>query len=249
MSLLSDSTIRELCVAGQYKPYRAILREVRSQHPLEFDPRMSVTEQAVAEQRYARALYAGQADRPMIYPFEPHLVREIERTADQKVKVPSYGTTSYGYDVSLSPDGFKLFTNVNAVEIDPLNFDTECLVDASLRVDPTSGLRYFLLPPHSYGLGVTREHFMMPRDVLAVCLGKSTYARAGVLINTTPIEPGFEGTVVLEISNLTGLPARVYVDGGIAQFLFFRGDRPCETSYGDRGGKYQHQSGVTLPIG
>lgn len=251
MSILSDTTIRTLCATPVVELHDYIERvKEAGLFPLsQFEGKNHpVAAQAAAIRSYALELYKAQP-MPMIHPFEPGLIRTIERDAQGPVKVPSFGTTSYGYDVSLSPEGFKLFTNVNAGEIDPLNFNPECLVDATLRVDPDTGLRYFLLPPLSYGLGVTREVFTMPQDVLAVCLGKSTYARAAILINTTPIEPGFNGTVVLEISNLSGLPARVYVDGGIAQFLFFRGDQPCETSYADRGGKYQNQRAIQLPIG
>lgn len=163
-------------------------------------------------------------------------------------RVISYGTTSFGYDVTLDEVGFKIFSGLNVTEIDPMEFDDNCLVNAVVRINPKNGLRYILLPPHSYGLGVTREYFFMPRDTVALCIGKSTYARAGVLINATPIEPGFEGNVVIEVANLTPLPARIYLNTGIAQFLFFRGEEECEVSYADRGGKYQGQTGVQLPL-
>lgn len=180
-------------------------------------------------------------DFGMIHPFVNEQVRSVSGN-----KVVSYGLSSYGYDIRLTED-VKIFTNVNATEIDPLNFDEQgCLVKAEVRTTP-DGARYVLIPPHSYMLGSTVEYFRIPRDVMVVCLGKSTYARAGAIVNTTPIEPGFAGNVVVEISNSTPLPMRIYLDQGIGQFLFFQGDEPCETSYNDRGGKYQFQTGVTPP--
>lgn len=160
-------------------------------------------------------------------------------------KIISSGTTSYGYDVSLAHE-FKLFTNMNSAIIDPKRPDPGCMVDAKVIHDPETGEDYVILPPNSYLLGRTVETFCIPRDVLVLCVGKSTYARSGIHVNVTPIEPGFEGTVVLEFSNGTPLPAKIYVNEGAAQFLFLRGDRPCEVSYADRAGKYMHQSGVTL---
>jgi dCTP deaminase len=189
---------------------------------------------------------------PMIAPFHPESIRRVEdretRGGELCVdprKVISLGLTSYGYDVSLSENDVRIFTNINATEIDPKALDEACLVPATIRIAP-NGAKYVSLPPHSYMLGSTNEYFRMPRDVLAICLGKSTYARAGILVNATPIEPGFEGEVVIEIANSTSLPARIYLNEGISQFLFFQGE-PCEVSYADRGGKYQGQTGVTLP--
>lgn len=162
----------------------------------------------------------------------------------ENTKIISKGLTSFGYDVSLAED-FKIFTNINSSIIDPLNFSEDTL-------HSTSAKDHVLLPPHSYLLGHTPEYFRMPRNVLALCVGKSTYARCGVIINVTPIEPGFEGHVVVEIANTTSLPVKIYVNQGIAQFIFFEGD-DCETSYADRnngeGGKYQKQTGVTLAKG
>ena len=177
---------------------------------------------------------------PMIEPFCPDLIR-----FEEDRRIISRGTTSYGYDVSLSDKEVKLFTNINSTEIDPKRLDERCLVDAQVRED-VDGAKYVVLPPNSYLLGHTVEYFRMPRDLVAVCLGKSTYARAGVLVNVTPIEPGFEGNVVIEVGNSTGLPVRIYLNEGISQFLFLQGD-PCEVSYADRGGKYMGQTGVTLP--
>lgn len=187
---------------------------------------------------------------PMITPFNPELIRVIEAHAVngqvfKERKIISRGLTSYGYDVTLA-ETCKIFTNINSAFIDPKRLDERCLVDAKVQTDE-DGARFVMLPPHSYMLGHTIEYFRMPRDVLAICLGKSTYARAGIFVNATPMEPGFEGTIVIEISNATSLPAKIYVDEGISQFLFFQGSEPCKVSYADRGGKYQGQTGVTLP--
>ena len=161
-------------------------------------------------------------------------------------KIISKGLTSFGYDVTLAEEA-AIFTNINGTVIDPLNFLEESLH----RVVAKDG--YFIMPPNSYMLGYTREYFRMPRNTLAIALGKSTYARAGAIINVTPIEPGFEGTVVIEIANATSLPIKIYANQGIAQFLFFESDENCEVSYADRnggeGGKYQGQRGLTLPKG
>ena len=176
---------------------------------------------------------------PMLTPF----VDTPTRVVDGR-KVLSYGVTSYGYDARLS-DQIKIFTNLNAGLIDPKNLDPKTLVDAEIHTD-TDGSRYALLPPNSYMLGVTVETFHMPRDVLSICLGKSTMARASAIVNVTPIEPGFIGQVVIEISSASSLPVKVYVNEGIAQFIFLRGN-PCTTTYADKKGKYQFQAGITLP--
>ena len=177
----------------------------------------------------------------MIAPYEKTCIRKL----DDGTKVISFGLSSFGYDVSLASEA-KIFTNQNAVEIDPKSLDTQTLVDATLRRCEHTGSRYFILPPNSYMLGYTNELLDIPRDVMVVCVGKSTYARAGAIINVTPIEPGFRGNVVIEIANATTLPMRIYADEGIAQFLFFKGEK-CKVSYADRGGKYQSQRGLTLP--
>lgn len=194
-------------------------------------------------------LCLGDVKHPMIHPFSPSLIREkvaadVQSTMEHKII--SRGLTSYGYDVQLA-DEFRVFTNLNGAVIDPKRLDSRCLADVKAETELTTGERFVLLPPNSYLLGHTVEYFHIPRDVMVVCVGKSTYARAGAIVNVTPIEPGFEGHVVIEISNATTLPLRIYAHEGIAQFLFFRGDRPCDTSYADRGGKYQGQTGVTLP--
>ncbi|MEE8259083.1 MAG: dCTP deaminase [Sphingomonadales bacterium] len=150
----------------------------------------------------------------------------------------SYGLSSYGYDARVS-DEFKIFTNVDSAVVDPKDFSPKSFVD---RTGPSC-----VIPPNSFALARTVEYFRIPRDVLVICLGKSTYARCGIIVNVTPLEPGWEGHVTLEFSNTTPLPARIYANEGAAQFLFLQGNEPCETSYADRGGKYMGQKGVTLP--
>ncbi len=175
----------------------------------------------------------------MITPFLPKLVREYEGK-----KIISAGLSSYGYDMRLADDGFRVFSSVYGSEIDPKNFDEDSLIEPELRT-ADDGARYYLLPGHHYGLGVTMETFKMPRNVTGIALGKSTYARAGLLVNTTPLEAGWTGRLVVEIANLANLPLRVYVEEGIGQILFFESDEDCATSYEDRGGKYQGQTGLT----
>lgn len=169
----------------------------------------------------------------MIEPFEAQQVR-----ASANGKVISYGTSSYGYDVRCSNE-FKIFTNVHSVTVDPKNFDEQSFVDITSDV--------CIIPPNSFALARTVEYFRIPRNVLTICLGKSTYARCGIIVNVTPLEPEWEGHVTLEFSNTTNLPAKIYANEGVAQMLFFESDEVCETSYRDRGGKYQGQVGVTLP--
>ncbi|MBX9705782.1 MAG: dCTP deaminase [Gammaproteobacteria bacterium] len=169
----------------------------------------------------------------MIEPFEPGQVRQVEGK-----KIVSYGTSSYGYDVRCARE-FKIFTNINSAIVDPKNFDENSFVDV---VDDVC-----IIPPNSFALARTVEYFRIPRDVLVVCLGKSTYARCGIIVNVTPLEPEWEGHVTLEFSNTTTLPAKIYANEGVAQMLFFQSDEVCDVSYGDRGGKYQGQTGVTLP--
>lgn len=168
---------------------------------------------------------------PMIKNFVKNQVRERNNR-----KIVSYGLSSYGYDVRLAED-FKIFSNVKSETIDPLEPSDSFLVDHHGK--------YCIIPPNSYILGHTIEEFEIPEDVLAICTGKSTYARLGAIVNVTPIEPGFKGTVVIEIANATTLPLKVYANMGIAQFMFFKGDMPCEVSYATRGGKYQGQTGLT----
>lgn len=152
--------------------------------------------------------------------------------------VISYGLSSYGYDARTA-DEFKIFTNIDNALVDPKDFSQQSFVDRKTDI--------CVIPPNSFVLSRTVEYFRIPRDVLVICLGKCTYARCGLIVNVTPLEPGWEGHVTLEISNTTPLPARVYANEGIAQFLFFKGSSICETSYADRSGKYMGQRGVTLP--
>lgn len=186
----------------------------------------------------------------MIAPYEARQVREICRDPYREMqnrthrRAISYGASSYGYDLRLAPEGLRVFSAHHATEIDPKRFDAASLIETPLRQDD-DGAAYFLLPPQTYALGVTVETFQMPRNVLGMCVGKSTYARCGLIVNTTPLEPGWRGRLVLEMKNSTSLPMRVYANEGIAQCVFFQGEEPA-TSYADRGGKYQGQEGLTL---
>ncbi|HEX9887752.1 MAG TPA: dCTP deaminase [Longimicrobiales bacterium] len=165
----------------------------------------------------------------MIEPFEPGQVRD---------GVISYGLSSYGYDIRVAPD-FKVFTNVHHVVVDPKNFDDRSFVDIHAPE--------CIIPPNSFALARTEEYFRIPRNVLVLCVGKSTYARCGIIVNVTPLEPTWEGHLTLEISNTTPLPAKIYGGEGIAQLLFLEGDEEPSIAYADRKGKYQSQTGVTLP--
>ena len=153
-------------------------------------------------------------------------------------RIISFGTSSYGYDIRCA-DEFKIFTNINSAVVDPKNFDANSFVDVKADV--------CIIPPNSFALARTVEYFRIPRNVLTLCLGKSTYARCGIIVNVTPLEPEWEGHVTLEFSNTTPLPAKIYANEGVAQVVFFESDDECETSYRERGGKYQGQTGVTLP--
>jgi len=156
----------------------------------------------------------------------------------QRSGVISYGLSSYGYDIRVA-DEFKIFTNVNSAVVDPKQFDKRSMVDFKGEI--------CVIPPNSFVLAKTVEYFRIPRQVLTICVGKSTYARCGIIVNVTPFEPEWEGFVTLEISNTTPLPARIYANEGIAQVLFFESDAPCEVSYADKKGKYQKQKGIALP--
>ena len=173
------------------------------------------------------------AAQGMIEPFEAGQVREVNGR-----RVVSYGTSSYGYDIRCA-DEFKIFTNINSTIVDPKAFDPNSFVDFKGSV--------CIIPPNSFALARTVEYFRVPRNVLVLCLGKSTFARCGIIVNVTPLEPEWEGHVTLEFSNTTPLPAKIYANEGCAQVIFIESDEVCETSYKDRGGKYQGQRGVTLP--
>ncbi len=169
------------------------------------------------------------ASRGMIEPFNENQVME---------GVISYGVSSYGYDMRIA-DEFKIFTNINNTIVDPKNFDPKSFVDFKGNV--------CIVPPNSFALGRSVEYFRIPRETLVICLGKSTYARCGIVVNVTPLEPEWEGHVTIEISNTTPLPAKIYANEGIAQLLFLGGAELCEISYADKAGKYQAQKGITLP--
>jgi dCTP deaminase len=168
-------------------------------------------------------------EQGMIEPFEAGQVK------DGNI---SYGLSSYGYDIRVAPE-FKVFTNVHNVLVDPKNFDDRSFVDVNAKE--------CIIPPNSFALARTEEYFRVPRDTLVICVGKSTYARCGIIVNVTPLEPTWEGYLTLEISNTTPLPAKIYAGEGIAQLLFFQGDEEPEIAYADRNGKYMNQQGVTLP--
>ncbi|MDX1924482.1 MAG: dCTP deaminase [Rickettsiaceae bacterium] len=170
----------------------------------------------------------------MINPFVPKQVRYDESGA----KLISYGLSSYGYDARVARE-FKVFTNINSVTVDPKNFSSDSFVNIEDDV--------CTIPPNSFALARTVEYFKIPSNVIVICLGKSTYARCGIIVNVTPLEPGWEGYVTLEFSNTTPLPAKIYAGEGVCQFLFLEGNEQCETTYADRGGKYMNQVGVTLP--
>lgn len=172
-------------------------------------------------------------EQGMIAPFEQGQMRENEQG-----RIISYGVSSYGYDVRCANE-FKIFTNINSAIVDPKVFDESSFVDVTSDV--------CIIPPNSFALARTVEYFRIPRDVLTICLGKSTYARCGIIVNVTPLEPEWEGHVTLEFSNTTPLPAKIYANEGVAQMIFLGADDVCSVSYKDRSGKYQSQTGVTLP--
>ena len=171
-------------------------------------------------------------ERGMIEPYVPHQVSSVEAK-----RIVSYGTSSYGYDVRCSTE-FKIFTNINAAVVDPKAFDDSSFIEFQGDV--------CTIPPNSFVLARTIEYFRIPRNVLTICVGKSTYARCGIIVNVTPFEPEWEGYVTLEFSNTTPLPAKIYANEGVAQVIFFEREEECEISYKDRKGKYQGQTGVTL---
>lgn len=173
-------------------------------------------------------------EEEMITPFSKNQIR----VDNEGNKLISYGVSSFGYDVRCSNE-FKVFTNIHSAVVDPKNFDANSFVDIQSDV--------CVIPPNSFALARTMEYFKIPRKVLTICLGKSTYARCGIIVNVTPLEPEWEGHVTLEFSNTTNLPAKIYAGEGVAQMIFFESDEDCDVSYKDRGGKYQGQKGVTLP--
>jgi dCTP deaminase len=176
----------------------------------------------------------------LISPFERRLIRQVEDR-----RLISFGLSSYGYDCRLAQDEFKVFSPIQGTEVDPKNFNPDNLLDIPLRT-AADGSRYWLLPPHSYALGVTIEYFQIPRNVTAIALGKSTYARCGLIQNTTPLEADWKGRLVIELYNAANLPVRLYAEEGFVQIIFFESDEECAVSYSDRAGKYQNQTGLTL---
>lgn len=220
--LLSDKTIVGLSQDGTYSQLKSVGSPVGS---------------GLGEFSKIVRTYNTPDHKPMISPFVDKSVNEVKGQ-----RYPSFGLSSYGYDVRLG-DEFKLFVNHAGTIIDPLDLDDDNFIDLKIRLDD-KGRRYVILPPHGYLLGHTLETFNMPRDVTAIVLAKSTYARLGMSLNCTPIEAGFKGAVVLEIVNHAPSALKIYLDGGIAQFLFFSGNEYCNVSYADRDGKYQNQTGV-----
>lgn len=202
----------------------------------------------IKSDKWIREQCKGLFKKPMIEPFESKQVRySIPRDERGELilgenynpkKLISYGTSSYGYDIRCSTE-FKVFTNINSTVVDPKNFDENCFVDMEGES--------CIIPPNSFALARTVEYFRIPRNVLAICLGKSTYARCGIIVNVTPLEPEWEGYLTLEFSNTTPLPAKIYAGEGCAQLLFFESDEDCETSYKDRSGKYQNQEAKAVP--
>ncbi len=170
---------------------------------------------------------------------EPFVDRQVRTVKDQASKVVSYGLSSYGYDIRVA-DEFKIFTNINNSIVDPKDFHANAFVEVNAEV--------CIVPPNSFALARSIEYFKIPRNILTICLGKSTYARCGIIVNVTPFEPEWEGYVTIEISNTTPLPAKIYANEGIAQVIFLQADTECEVSYADRNGKYMKQQGVTLPM-
>jgi dCTP deaminase len=185
---------------------------------------------SVCSDRWIRKM---SQEHGMIEPFIDGQVRSADHG-----RIISYGLSSYGYDLRVS-DEFKVFTNVHSAMVDPKGFDEKSFVDIKTDV--------CVVPPNSFALARSVEYFRIPRNVLTICVGKSTYARCGIIVNVTPFEPEWEGHVTLEISNTTPLPARIYANEGLAQVVFFEANDVCETSYADRGGKYMKQRGITVP--
>lgn len=257
MSLLSDRQIKERCMkpshylkCGDTDNWRPVIAGVtHTQEQIdEWETRM-----------YSRMIKASENGvllrswKPMISPFVPEAVRykgtevnyPITCAEDiNAVKIISYGLSSFGYDIRMKKEGLKIFTNINSAIIDPMRMSPEAYKEPLIHYDEEFGLHYFILPPKSVALGHTVEHFCIPRDILVMCLGKSTYARVAMMPIVTPLEPEWEGELVLEIANLVELPMRIYLETGIAQLLFLQGNEPCEISYKDRGGKYQGQTGT-----
>ncbi len=239
MSILSDKEIYQLSVEPDYHhivlPYQYW---EGINHPLDM-------EQVKKSSEAGNPLYCqgGYNFKPMIEPFVKESVKTME-TDQGTQRILSYGLSSYGYDIRLAKEDLKVFTNINSAIVDPRKVDPTCYTAPLLRVDE-DGLEYVLQPPNSLMLGHTMEWFNIPRDILATCLGKSTYARVGVSLIVTPLEPEWSGNLVVEIVNHTNSPVKIYPGQGIGQLTFHKASSTCLVSYGDRGGKYQGQSGTT----
>lgn len=240
MPVMSDRWIRwrsNIQVPGLYRRSTGEFVEYKPNEPL----------MTLADEEHA-GLIRQMVRHPESCMIEPFKDRQVRKVGD--IKQISSGVSSYGYDVTLSDKGLKLFTNANACNgktpmvINPKAINQELFVVPTIQYSEEYGA-YVLIPPNSYLLGHTVEYFRIPRDILVICLGKSTYARGAVSVNVTPIEPEFKGNVVIEISNLTCLPVMIFVNEGIAQFCFLQGNESCDTSYADRDGKYQGQEGTT----
>lgn len=254
--ILSDEEITQLCVLPEAvfdEPgYNTAMREFTKRNPgLNVYPMpASAKAEIEAEQMRQREVFTIPVTDAHRAEFKPM----IENFVDKQVKVEgeakkiSFGLSSFGYDVRLSSEGdnpFVIFTNHRSALIDPKRADAEKSTIPLEVFKDEDGAKYVIMPAHTYGMGYTTEVFNIPRDVSVVCVGKSTYARSAVFVNVTPIEAGFSGTVVIELGNGTGSPVKIYLDEGIAQFIFHRGNRNCNTSYADRGGKYMDQRGIT----
>ena len=242
---LSDRQIKERCMkpthflqdGGGKGTYSPVIPGVT--HPVEvvenwevrsYSRLMKATDRAIQDLNW----------KPMISPFVDHAVRY----KDDGTKIISYGLSSAGYDIRMAKQGIKIFTNINSTIIDPMRMSPSAYSDAEVRFDEEFGLHYFVLPPKTVALGHTMEIFNVPRDIIITCLGKSTYARVAMMPIVTPLEPEWEGQLVLEVANLVELPTRVYLECGIAQLLFGQMSEPCQVSYKDKGGKYQGQTGT-----
>lgn len=243
MALLSDRQIKERCIKpshylrGDEGAWTLVIPDVT--HPKETIERWEKSSHARLIKATPEVLQEHDW-KPMVKPF----LAESVRYNENGIKIISAGLSSFGYDIRMRKEGLKIFTNINSAIIDPMRMSAEAYKEPIVHYDEEFKLHYFILPPKSVALGHTVESFAIPRDILVMCLGKSTYARVAMMPIVTPLEPEWEGELVLEIANLVELPMRIYLETGIAQLLFLQGNEPCEVSYKDRGGKYMGQSGT-----
>lgn len=255
--ILSDEDIRQLCVLPETVfdkvRFNNAVHNYASEHHHNVSP---MTDYHRQEMQKAKEQLRPKYTYPVTDEHRAQFVPMIENFVDRQVKVEgeakkiSFGLSSFGYDVRLSDEvindrpPFVIFTNHRSALIDPKRADAERSTTPLEVHTDEDGAKYVIMPAHTYGMGFTTERFNIPRDISVVCVGKSTYARSAVFVNVTPIEAGFVGTVVIELGNSTGSPVKIYLNEGIAQFIFFRGKRACNTSYADRGGKYMGQAGI-----